>query len=445
MSSNPPVSANDLRARLKPMRGRDPHESGRSASTLELLFDLTFVVAVATSASQLAHALSVGHVAMGLAAFAFTSFGILWAWINYSWFASAYDTDDWLYRLLTMLQMAGVVVFTLGIKDTFDALTEEHHFDNTIIVVGYVIMRVAMLAQWLRAARSDAAHRSSIRTYATTLVVAQLLWVGTIFLRDTHWPLSVCFAITSVITLIELAGPVIAERGAGTPWHAHHIVERHGLLTIITIGEVVTGTVLTLEEIKNADGRSIDWSNAVLVAVAGVALAFGLWWVYFITPFADVLHRFRSRSFGFGYSHFLIWPSIAAIGGGLHVMALTFEETKEGSHGVDHVVAASSLAVPVGLFMVGLFLAHYFTTRLWARLHTAILAASLVILAAAVWLAAHHAPLAVVLVLVTLVPWLVVAAFELYRGADHEAQVLQGLREHDAAASTTSTQAPSAS
>jgi hypothetical protein len=35
--------------------------------------------------------------------------------------------------------------------------------------------------------------------------------------------------------LIEMAGPVIAGRGkGGTPWRAHHIAERYGLLTIIT-------------------------------------------------------------------------------------------------------------------------------------------------------------------------------------------------------------------
>lgn len=108
----PSVNPDDLRARMRPMSGRDPHESGRVASSLELLFDLTFVVAVATGASQLADALGHGQVGAGVGAFCFTSFGIIWGWINYSWFASAYDTDDWLYRLLTMLQMIGVVIFT---------------------------------------------------------------------------------------------------------------------------------------------------------------------------------------------------------------------------------------------------------------------------------------------------------------------------------------------
>ena len=30
--------------------------------------------------------------------------------MNFSWFASAYDTDDWIFRLTTMVQMIGVLV-----------------------------------------------------------------------------------------------------------------------------------------------------------------------------------------------------------------------------------------------------------------------------------------------------------------------------------------------
>ena len=44
-----------------------------------------------------------------------SAFAIVWAWINFSWFASAYDTDDWVYRLTTMLQMVGVVILALGL------------------------------------------------------------------------------------------------------------------------------------------------------------------------------------------------------------------------------------------------------------------------------------------------------------------------------------------
>ena len=49
-----------------------------------------------------------------LIGFVFSVFAITWAWINFSWFASAYDTDDWVFRLLTLLQMVGVLVLALG-------------------------------------------------------------------------------------------------------------------------------------------------------------------------------------------------------------------------------------------------------------------------------------------------------------------------------------------
>lgn len=50
------------RSRLTVMRPRDPNEPNRSASTLELFFDLVFVVAVSTASVQLHDALTEGHV-----------------------------------------------------------------------------------------------------------------------------------------------------------------------------------------------------------------------------------------------------------------------------------------------------------------------------------------------------------------------------------------------
>lgn len=64
------------------------------ATPLELLFDLTFVVAFGIAASEFAHALAENHVGEGLAGFGFATFAICWVWINFTWFASAYDTDD---------------------------------------------------------------------------------------------------------------------------------------------------------------------------------------------------------------------------------------------------------------------------------------------------------------------------------------------------------------
>ena len=104
--------------RIRRMSGRDPHEPHRVATPLELLFDLTFVIAFGIAANEFAHEMAEGHIGAGLAAFAFATFAICLAWINFSWFASAYDTDDWIYRLMTMLQMVGVIILALGLPQS---------------------------------------------------------------------------------------------------------------------------------------------------------------------------------------------------------------------------------------------------------------------------------------------------------------------------------------
>src|ERR1700712_3761809 len=99
--SEPPASPVVKAHRVSRMAGRDPHEDHRVATPLELLFDLTFVIAFGVAGSEFAHMLAAGHGGVGIVAFAFATFATCWAWINFTWFASAYDTDDWVYRVLT--------------------------------------------------------------------------------------------------------------------------------------------------------------------------------------------------------------------------------------------------------------------------------------------------------------------------------------------------------
>ncbi|MBO0678086.1 low temperature requirement protein A [Mycolicibacterium sp. S2-37] len=325
------------------MQGRDPHEPHRVATPLELLFDLTFVIAFGVAASQFAHMLAEVHIAGGLAAFAFATFAISWAWINFSWFASAYDTDDWVYRLTTMVQMVGVIVLALGIPQMFASVDRGDHLDNRLVVTGYVVMRVALIGQWLRAATQDPQRRAACRTYAAAVAVAQVGWIASIFV-DTS--VVVSLVIAAVLVVVEMTGPFLAERRmGGTPWHAHHIAERYGLLAIIALGEGVVGTVASLTAAVGAQGWSTD---AVMVVIAGTALTFGMWWVYFAVPFGELLHPRRDRSFSFGYLHIAVFGAIVATGAGLHAAAYFIEHhSKLGAAGT-----VASVAVPVGLFVV---------------------------------------------------------------------------------------------
>ncbi|MEP6842873.1 MAG: low temperature requirement protein A, partial [Pseudolysinimonas sp.] len=101
------------------MRGRGDAEPHRASTPLELLFDLTFVVAVASLTAELAHGILTGHP-VAIASFLQVFAAIWWAWINFTWFASAFDVDDALYRGLTLVQMAGVLVVAAGVPAAFE-------------------------------------------------------------------------------------------------------------------------------------------------------------------------------------------------------------------------------------------------------------------------------------------------------------------------------------
>ncbi|MGW6379383.1 low temperature requirement protein A [Rhodococcus sp. NPDC055112] len=400
--------------RVQRMVGRDPDEANRSATPLELLFDLTFVVAFGVAGEQFAHLVAEGHLGSGLAGFGFAMFAIIWAWMNFSWFASAYDTDDWIYRVTTMVQMVGVVILALGLPQMFASIDRGVELDNGVMVSGYIVMRVAMVFQWLRAAKHDPTHRPAALTYVVTLVIAQLGWAAVVIAPLT---LEQVFAVAAVLMLLELSGPVVAERNkGGTPWHVHHIVERHGLLVIITLGEGVIGTVASLSAVVGRQGWTLD---AVLVAVAGIGLTFGLWWVYYILPSAEVLEVFRNRCFVWGYGHILIFSSLAAVGAGLHVAAYYIEHVAH----VGAVATVLAVAIPVAVFIGAVYLLYAYLVRVPDPFHLILLVGTVATLVLAVVIAAQGVSMAWCLIVVMLAPVLTVVGYE-WVGHEHEARAL---------------------
>ncbi len=396
------------------MSGRDTHEAHRAATPLELLFDLTFVIAFGVAASEFAHMLISGHTVAGLAGFLFATFAVSWAWINFSWFASAYDTDDWVYRLTTMLQMVGVLVLALGIPQVFTSLASGEHLNNRVLVAGYVVMRIAMVIQWLRAAKQDPDRRSACLAYAIAITVAQVGWIAVAVTHNTE---RVTFILIAVMIGVELTGPLLAEkRMGGTPWHAHHIVERNGLLTIIALGEGVVGTVASLSAVVAEQGWTAD---AALVAVAGTGLTFGMWWVYFVVPAADLLHAHRDRSFGYGYSHIVLFGSIVATGAGLHAAAYFIQHRSE----LSSIATVVAVAAPVGVYIVVVFGSYLLLVRTWDAFYATDVLIGLVTLGVAVGLATAGVSMAVCLLVVMAAPAAIVASFELF-GHRHLAEVM---------------------
>ena len=418
MTSMP--AASTLHHRLRRMTGRDLAQKHRSATPLELLFDLTFVVAFGQAADQLAHYVAEGHLQPALTGFAFTMLVVVWAWVNFSWFASAYDTDDWLFRVLTMVQMVGVLVLTLGIPALFESLDEGLPFDNGVMVAGYVVMRVALVGQWVRAAVQDPVRRRTALTYAGMVFVAQVAWTVLFLIRAA--PLWLVVPVIVVAAVLEFTAPIVGERRrGGTPWNAGHIAERYGLLVIIALGESIFGTVASVSAIIQESGWSTE---AVLIVVAGTGLTFGMWWSYFILPSAEVLSVRRERSTTWSYLHLVIYASIAAIGAGLHVAAYVIGDHAE----IDETAALYAVVIPVTLFLFAVFGLYSYLVRALDAFHGLLVAGVLATLAASVVLVANGASIGTGLIVVMAAPFIVVVGYEVL-GYRHEAAVLARIGE----------------
>ncbi|HYR83397.1 MAG TPA: low temperature requirement protein A [Terriglobia bacterium] len=409
-----PPSSDTLHHHTRRMGGRDPNQFHRVATPLELLFDLTFVISFGLAASQFAHALAEGHYATALIGFGFAGFAISWAWINFSWFSSAYDTDDWIFRVVTMVQMIGVLVLAIGLPRMFASLERGRHLDNSVMVLGYVIMRVAMVFQWLRAARQDPARRRACLTYAAAISIAQFGWLAQIIFDV---PVGLFLILTCILLAIELAGPFIAERkDGGTPWHAHHIAERHSLFAIIALGEGVVGTVATLSAVVEEQGWTMD---AALVCIAGTGLTFGIWWVYYLLPSASILQVHRDRAFVWGYGQMAIVSSIIATGAGLHVAAYFIEYNAH----ISAFATVLSVAIPVGVFLGLIYALYYYLARQFDFLHVWLLTGTAAVVALAVIVAIAGVDMAVCLVILMLAPAVTVVGYEM-EGYRHQADAL---------------------
>jgi low temperature requirement protein LtrA len=366
---------------------RNVHEDHRAATPLELFFDLCFVVAIALAAAGLHHEIAEDRVWNGVSRFAFIFWGIWWAWMNFTWFASAYDTDDVVYRLTTMVQMAGALVFAAGVPRVFEE-------DRLVLAtIGYVVMRLALVVQWLRAAVGDeGTHQTALR-YAMGVAFVQLLWIGRLFL-----PESLLMPAFAMLVVVELLIPVWGENAGHTTWHPRHIGERYGLFTIIVLGETILAATVGFQEATAEGDASLE---LILIAIGGLAIVFSMWWLYF-EPGEARLESTGKYAFEWGYGHYFVFASAAAVGAGLQV-ALDYET--HVAHTTD-LVASMAVAVPVAVYLLSVWV-----LRVLPAMHGPIVpavpaCAALILIATLV----VHTTLIVGAVLVVLVALMIAAA-----------------------------------
>lgn len=333
-----------LRRSTGAVPARPTDESHRVSTTLELFFDLCFVVAVGQAGRELAHAVGEGRIGHGLAAYAAVFFAVWWPWMNYSWFATAFDPDDIPFRLATFVQIAGSLIIAAAVPRAFE------HQDFRTMVAGYIVLRLAFVSQWVRVHRDNAPLRGLAARWGGGVTLVQVLWVLLLFVHDPLW-----FRLGfGLLVLVEVLVPYWAGWAGRLPFHPHHIAERYGLFTLIVLGETVSASTVAVQEATVAHD---DLKELIALALGGLLIVFCAWWVYFAHEMGDLLAR-QDSPFVWGYGHYVVFASAASIGAGMEVGAAW-------TTGADHIparLAAAAVTVPTAVFYLAVWLlqARYF-------------------------------------------------------------------------------------
>ncbi len=325
---------------INPIISRDVGELHRTATPLELFYDLVYVIAIASVAAELHHSLSGWHHAgQAIGMYFLIFFCIWWPWNTYTWFASGYDSDDAQFRLASFAQMVGAITVAVGVKPAFN------ENDFFIMMVGYVVMRIPYILMWLKVAYDDLASRPVALRYAVGVFLVQVAWTLSILYFNSLY-------LFILLIVVELIVPYIAERsinkGKNASYHFDHIEERLSLLTIIVLGESVLASAHAFE--KMIEHYSTDLA---LLAAGTIMILFSMWWLYFDDSVEKELGS-ESKSFIWGYGHYFVYVFATAVGALISVNVDVLTQHAD----IDADIATLGLAIAISGYLLSVWVCH---------------------------------------------------------------------------------------
>lgn len=318
-----------------------------TADPVELFFDLAFVYAFSRLVAHLVH-----HPDWTGAWEAALLFGILWLpWSWFTWAANAVPGNQRTVRLVFLVATAVTVPMAASVETAFDS------GGATFAVSGAVIMVMSIALQLLAVEPGTDNYRSVIRLTSPVLLAIAVLVVGGFVDGDARVALWVAtIVITFLATVKAGTGEWIVRSG--------HFAERHGLILIIALGEVIVAIGIAVS--NSLDDGGLDATTRIGLLAAGVFAGL-LWWSYFDRVLPALEHKgeqLEGQPRG-PYARDVYTWAHAPIIGGVIAAAAAVEEIL--LHPGDPLPAAfrTMFVVGVGLMIVGIALAVY---RAWSAI-----------------------------------------------------------------------------
>ncbi len=291
-------------AALRPPRLRTGEPAGeRSATWLELFYDLVFVVAVA----NLGHRLLAHNTMSDVLAYVGLFVPLWWSWAGYTFYADRYDTDDLGQRLLAVCQIVAIALMAA-------AISGEESDSPAAFAASFVLARLVLLAMYFRAYRHVPPTRRLVAGYMRGFLLGGAFWLVSIWVPDPTR-----YALWAMGLAVDFATPYLLRHVQATvPLDLTHLPERFGLFTILVLGESIASVIAGL----SASG----WETAPTVgAILGVVAATSLWWIYFDNLHGAVVRRRPGvsrtwRPTVWIYSHLPLAISLVAAGIGMEFL-----------------------------------------------------------------------------------------------------------------------------
>jgi low temperature requirement protein LtrA len=316
--------------------GADQAQAGETdsaevrVSTIELFFDLVFVFAI----TQLTSLLAGEPTVVGLGRVVLIFGNLWWIYGGYAWLTNAVPPREPMLRLLLLLGMGGFLVVALAIPTAFDG-------GGVAFGVGYLLVTLVHTGMFLLSSHESAVRAMRRLGPANAITAALLLLAGFTqgLLQWTLW--TAAFGLHWVSPFFTAV--------SGFPIRAAHLVERHGLIVLIALGESIVAVGIGMA----GHGLQVD---RLVTAVLGLALAAALWWLYFdgederaerVLDAAGVDRATWLALYGFGYAFLPILSGIVMFAAGVKNAVVQSGEPLTAS-------AAWLLAAGVGTYLVGL-------------------------------------------------------------------------------------------
>ncbi|HWJ52437.1 MAG TPA: low temperature requirement protein A [Propionibacteriaceae bacterium] len=231
----------------------------RSASRLELFFDLAYVLVVMQLVSAFTEDLTWSGLLVLLGLFV-----VIWlSWMGFTLYANRFDTDDVVFRMAKLSATLAIAGCAASASDAVGAYAVP-------FAACYLAGRLILLGLYLRAWRHVADARPTINVYLTCIAVSAALWAVSL-----AFPGPTRYILWATAVLVDALGPALATlRSDKLPLHIEHLPERFGLFVILVLGEALGGVVRGVHD--------ASWSGpAVLAGLIGFVVIAALWWIYF--------------------------------------------------------------------------------------------------------------------------------------------------------------------